>query len=82
VRAWEWLSERRQGMHWLVNRLKRLIAVWLACWLLTVSLMAWGYEEVEVPDGGVIAGDVKFAGTPPTGDQMPGLLLCVIRSIK
>lgn len=26
----------------------------------------WGYEAVEVTDGGTISGEVKFAGDPPT----------------
>jgi plastocyanin len=26
----------------------------------------WGYEAIEVKDGGTIAGEVKFSGTPPT----------------
>lgn len=31
---------------------------------------AWGYEAIEVKDGGMISGEVKFAGTPPAPEKI------------
>lgn len=31
---------------------------------------AWGYEAIDVKDGGTIAGEVKFAGAPPTPEKV------------
>jgi len=31
---------------------------------------AWGYEVIEVKDGGTISGEVKFAGNPPTPEKI------------
>jgi len=31
---------------------------------------AWGYEAIEVKDGGTIAGEVKFAGDPPAPEKL------------
>jgi hypothetical protein len=34
------------------------------------SVIAWGYEEVEVRNGGIISGEVKFSGTPPAAEKI------------
>jgi hypothetical protein len=33
--------------------------------------LAWGYEVVEIKDGGALAGMVKFAGEPPKQNPIP-----------
>ncbi|MBI3302193.1 MAG: carboxypeptidase regulatory-like domain-containing protein [Deltaproteobacteria bacterium] len=39
---------------------------------LQVVLVAgvWGYEAIDVKDGGTISGEVKFAGTPPVPEKI------------
>src|SRR5439155_20280731 len=31
---------------------------------------AWGYEAIDVKDGGTVSGEVKFAGNPPTPEKI------------
>jgi len=57
-------------MRRLGRKQRALMKVWIGCLILTFSVMAWGYEEIEVLDGGTIAGNVKFAGAPPAAEKI------------
>jgi len=54
----------------------RHILTQLTCVLVAVSFQAilvseaWGYEAIEVKNGGTISGEVKFAGTPSTPEKI------------
>jgi len=52
--------------------MKKLIGIWTAAMFVLGSLGAvQAYEEVEVPDGGVVKGVVKLNGTAPEVKMLP-----------
>lgn len=42
----------------------------LGVFLLAISNPAWGYEAVQVTNGGTIQGEVKFVGSPPPAKSL------------
>lgn len=56
--------------------MSRRMLTQVICTFVGVSLQtalvsgAWGYEAIEVKNGGTISGEVKFVGTPPTPEEI------------
>lgn len=57
-------------MGWLAKEQLMNRAAWIGFLALVFSVPSWGYEEIEVQDGGTISGEVKFAGTPSTPEKI------------
>src|SRR6266540_2006751 len=53
------------------RRLSQLtpVLIGVSIQVLLVSV-AWGYEVIDVKDGGTISGEVKFVGTPPLSEKI------------
>jgi plastocyanin len=60
-------EEERMNQMW--QQLSR-VAVGIGLQAALLSSSAWAYEVIDVKDGGVISGEIKFSGTPPTPEKL------------